>query len=377
MMELFCPECASPLGHDASVNGAAWQCRSNHGRTVGMGPLRLLLDRGIASDLWRQSASAQPSSRSCPSCAKTMALVVAPGESGVVEIDLCRVCHIAWIDEGEWEQLPKQPSLPEGEMPARAAEIMGLAVPDRVPKDDPWPQMWWPQWVLASHGLPVRDDSEPVFLTPVTLIVGILMVFATIAGYFYGLDDAVARFGLIPAEADRLGGLTLFTSFFLHGSVGHLLGNLFFLIVIGSAVEMRIGSQRTAIVVVASLAAALVVHMVLDPQPAVPVVGASGGIAGLFVLFVFAFPAVPFRILYIGVPIVRWFRVSAATLGGLLLAYNVVGAIAQLGGWGGVSSLAHLGGGGAGIIFWLVWRGEIKRALRVASVATRHQLTSV
>lgn len=306
-----------------------------------------------------------------------MALVLAPGEAGVVEIDLCRRCHIAWIDEGEWEQLPKKPTLPEGEVSVRAVEILGRAEGDRITRDEPWPQMWWPQWVVASHGLPVRDDTEPVFLTPVTLMVGILMVVATVAAYIYGLDEAVARFGLIPAEADRLGGLTMFTSFFLHGSVGHLLGNLYFLIVIGSAVEMRIGSQRTAIVLVASLATALVVHMVLDPHPANPVVGASGGIAGLFVLFVFAFPKVPFQILVVSLPIVRWFRVSAATLGGLLLAYNVVGALFQLGGWSSVSSLGHLGGAGAGIIFWLAWRAEIKRAHRVASVVSHRQLTSV
>jgi membrane associated rhomboid family serine protease len=372
-MELFCPECEFPLAHDLSVSGAAWQCRSHHGRTVGMGPLRRLLDHGIASYLWRQAASAPPSARSCPSCAKSMAAVVAPGESGVVDLDLCRGCHIAWIDEGEWGQLPRRPRGPDAELPPRAAEAMGRAEHDQVQPDDLWPRMWAWQWIAGILRLPARDDGRPVIFASVTWGVGLLMVIATLAAYVYGLDEAVARFGLIPAEADRFGGLTLFTSFFLHAGLFHLLGNLYFLIVIGSAVEMRIGSPRTAIVLLASLAAALVAHMALDPLPATPVVGASGGIAGLFALFVFAFPAVPFQILVVHWPIIRWFRVSAATLGGILLAYNVFGAVFQLAGWGQVSSLAHLGGAGAGIVFWLAWRGEIRRAQRMAEVVRSRQ----
>lgn len=331
----------------------------------------MLLDDGIASQLWRQAASAPVSSRSCPACAKAMAAVTAPGESGVVDLDLCRRCHIAWIDEGEWELLPRRPRLPAAELPARAAEIMGRAERDRIQPDDPWPQMSGWQWVAGILRLPVRDDNRPAVFMPVTWGVGLIMVIATVVAFMYGLDNAIARFGLIPAEADRLGGLTMFTSFFLHGGVVHLIGNLYFLVVIGSAVERRIGSRRTAIVLLASLAAAVVVHMALDPRTEVPVVGASGGIAGLFVLFVFAFPAVPFQVLIVQLPIVRWLRVSAAALGGLLLAYNVVGAALQLGGWGGVSSLAHLGGAGAGVIFWLAWRAEIKSAQRVAEVVGR------
>lgn len=369
-MELFCPECASPLGHDTSINGAAWHCRSHHGRTVGMGPLRLLLDSGIAGDLWRQSSSAQPSSRSCPSCAKAMASVKAPGESGVVDLDLCRRCHIAWIDEGEWEQLPRRPRLPEGELSVRASQILTRAELRRQRAEaPPGPAMAW-QWVLAIFGLPARDDGRRPSFAPVTLALGLAMVMATVAAHLYGLEAAVNRFGLVPSEPDRLGGLTLLTSFLLHGGVLHLVGNLYFLVVIGSAVERRIGSRRTVVMLLASLATATLAHMALDPRPGVPLVGASGGIAGLFALFALAFPKVPFRVFVFLLipPIFRWIRVSAATLGGIFLAFNIVGAWYQLGGWSDVSSLAHLGGAAAGVIFWVAWRAEIKSARRVASV---------
>jgi membrane associated rhomboid family serine protease len=218
-------------------------------------------------------------------------------------------------------------------------------------------------------GFPVRADGKGVVFAPVTWAVAAAMIIATVAGYLYGLDAAIERFGLVPAEPDRLGGLTLFTSFFLHGGVFHLVGNLYFLIVIGSAVEERIGARRTAIMIVASLATAALAHMAYDPRPAVPLVGASGGIAGLFALFAVAF-RVPFRmfIFILIPPVMRWVKVSAATLGAIYLAFNLVGVWYQLGGWSDVSSLAHLGGAAAGIVFWLAWRGELKVAKRVAAV---------
>jgi rhomboid family protein len=54
---------------------------------------------------------------------------------------------------------------------------------------------------------------------------------------FPHLRDAVQRFGLIPAEAGRLDGLTFITSFFLHAGVIHLVGNMYFLLVFGNNVE--------------------------------------------------------------------------------------------------------------------------------------------
>jgi membrane associated rhomboid family serine protease len=382
-MDLFCPRCSSPLARDDRVSGAAWACREGHGHTVGMGPLRLLLDHGIASNLWRQSASAIPSHRTCPSCAKIMAAVKAPGENGVIDIEMCRRCHVAWLDEGEWDSLPLRPRLPSGEspvreLPERAAEVMARAQLERVKTEQPAkPAVWW-HWLLGFLGLPVRADGRPVVFAPVTWIIGLAMVVATVAGYVVGLDEAVASYGLIPADPGRLGGATLITSFLLHGGVVHLLGNLYFLIVVGSAVEHRVGSRRTLVVLAASMAIAALTHMALDPRPDVPLVGASGAIAGLIALFAFAFSKVPFRIFVFLLlpPVIRWIRVSAATLGVIFLAYNVIGAWYQLGGWSSVSSLAHLGGAGAGMIFWLAWRTELKTARRVARVTAGRPLVN-
>src|SRR4029077_4735406 len=54
---------------------------------------------------------------------------------------------------------------------------------------------------------------------------------------FSNLREVVQRFGLIPAEGTRLGGLMLVTSFFLHAGIIHLAGNMYFLLAFGHAME--------------------------------------------------------------------------------------------------------------------------------------------
>src|SRR5215469_14042700 len=61
--------------------------------------------------------------------------------------------------------------------------------------------------------------------------------FARVSLVFSNLREVVQRFGLIPAKAMRLGGLTLVTSFFLHAGIIHLAGIMYFLLVFGHAVE--------------------------------------------------------------------------------------------------------------------------------------------
>jgi membrane associated rhomboid family serine protease len=56
----------------------------------------------------------------------------------------------------------------------------------------------------------------------------------------------------------------------------------------------------------------------------------------------------------------------------MFLGYNLIGVWYQLGGWSSVSSLAHLGGAGAGIVFWMAWRTELRSAQQVARIAARH-----
>jgi membrane associated rhomboid family serine protease/Tfp pilus assembly protein PilF len=85
-------------------------------------------------------------------------------------------------------------------------------------------------------------------------------------------------YGYVPADPNPLG---LFTSMFLHAGWLHLLGNLLFLWLAGGRLEDRWGRVFfPAFYLVCGVAAALL-HAAMIPESRVPMVGASGAIAGL------------------------------------------------------------------------------------------------
>jgi membrane associated rhomboid family serine protease len=83
---------------------------------------------------------------------------------------------------------------------------------------------------------------------------------------------------------------SLFASMFLHGSWMHLLGNLLFLWVFGNNVEDRLGPVGFAVFYLFTGAAATVGHVLADPGSTVPVVGASGAIAGVMGAYLVFWP---------------------------------------------------------------------------------------
>ena len=94
------------------------------------------------------------------------------------------------------------------------------------------PEETW-KTIPALFGFPVESETAALSRWP-WLTWGLALVIAALSVWaFFDLEAAVQIFGFIPAEAGRYGGLTLLTSFFLHGGVLHLVGNLYFLLIFG------------------------------------------------------------------------------------------------------------------------------------------------
>ena len=79
--------------------------------------------------------------------------------------------------------------------------------------------------------------------------------------------------------------LTAFSHQFLHGSVGHLVGNMIVLALVGPAVEALLGAPLFLLMYLASGVAGAMSHMVLSPDAAGGLVGASGAISGVMGAF--------------------------------------------------------------------------------------------
>lgn len=108
-----------------------------------------------------------------------------------------------------------------------------------------------------------------------------------------GLFRFIHTWGLVPANLTLSNTDTWFnilTSMFLHGGWFHILSNMWILIIFGDNVEDRLGSVRYLIFYLLSGVAAAFLQVYLDPASTVPMIGASGAIAGVLGAYLILFP---------------------------------------------------------------------------------------
>ncbi len=115
-------------------------------------------------------------------------------------------------------------------------------------------------------------------------------------------------YGLIP---NRMSAVTLFTHQFLHGSVMHLLGNMFFLIICGFAVEAAIGHLKFLIFYLVSGLTGGLLFSLMDLASTGPLVGASGAISGVMAMYLGVFRFKKIEFFYWFFVFVGYFRAPA------------------------------------------------------------------
>jgi membrane associated rhomboid family serine protease len=186
------------------------------------------------------------------------------------------------------------------------------------------------------------------------------MVCATVLAFPH-LREVVKQFGLIPAQAGRLGGLTFATSFFLHAGVLHLVANSYFLLVFGDDVENALGRPLYLLLLAFSAFIGDLAHIAADPRSNLPCIGASGGIAGVIAFYALAFPKA--RLAFLFWRWWHWIRLPAGVWIVWWIVLQIIGAFEQVAGVTSVSALAHLGGAAVGVVCWLVWRWVKKDAV--------------
>lgn len=209
--------------------------------------------------------------------------------------------------------------------------------------------------------LPLKDEN-PTEIRPVftlLLIAANVAVWVMLqgAGTPAALEQSVVVFGTYPCkltgacEAAGLGWSSLVTAMFMHGSWGHLLGNMLFLWVFGNNVEDSMGRLRFLVFYLVCGVAASLAHVFLSPASAVPAVGASGAISGVMGAYIVLYPRArvltwvpPFFLLHLNAFLVLgyWFFIQLAT--------GVFTYGPAQGEGGGVAVWAHVGGFVAGVV---------------------------
>ena len=166
----------------------------------------------------------------------------------------------------------------------------------------------------------------------------------------------IFNWGVIPADFTLL---TLFTSMFLHGGFLHAGGNMLYLWIFGDNVEDRFGRGRFLAFYLLCGAAAAVAQTLVSPSSRIPMVGASGAVAGVMGAYFVMYPhsrivtLVPFLFLQIiEVPAVFFLGIWF-----LMQFLSGVGSIAQVeAGTGGVAFWAHVAGFAVGVLGGLLLR---------------------
>jgi membrane associated rhomboid family serine protease len=148
--------------------------------------------------------------------------------------------------------------------------------------------------------------------------------------------------------------VTAFTAMFMHGGLLHLGGNMLFLWIFGNNVEDAMGPVRFVIFYLLGGLAALGLQIAIEPNAAVPTLGASGAIAAVLGGYILLYPRA--RVLTV-IFIVFFFTLieipAILVLGFWFLQQVLFGAFDltdPTGGGGGVAYFAHIGGFAAGLL---------------------------
>jgi len=218
--------------------------------------------------------------------------------------------------------------------------------------------------------IPIRDENSlksiPFQYVTVALIVLNVLVFMLEVG---GLDaTAVATFGLTPKLLFGAGpitaptsitapgislneGATLITYMFFHANFFHLLFNMLFLWVFGDNVEDAMGHVRFLIFYLACGIFAGLFHSWMLPESELPLIGASGAVAGVIAAYLMLHPHVGVWVLAFKIiPL----RITAGLALGIWIGLQVL--MVALGDAGPTAWWAHIGGVIAGAVLILLMR---------------------
>jgi membrane associated rhomboid family serine protease len=171
----------------------------------------------------------------------------------------------------------------------------------------------------------------------------------------------ITKLERLPTLAEACGEksplLSLLTSMFMHGGLLHIAGNMLYLWVFGNNVEDRLGHGAFAAFYVLAGAAAAYAQALTDTESFIPLIGASGAIAGILGAYLVMYPHA--RVVTL-VPIFYFLQLmelpALVVLGFwfVLQAFQGVGSLGTEVG-GGVAWFAHIGGFAFGALVALLF----------------------
>ncbi len=201
---------------------------------------------------------------------------------------------------------------------------------------------------------PIRD-TQPSYSRPVVTII-IIVINLLVFLYEFSLDDYsrnlfISTYGLVP---DHFSYINILTSMFLHGGWFHVLGNMWFLWIFGDNVEDILGHGKYLVFYLLCGVAAAVSQVAFNLGSRVPMVGASGAIAGVMGAYLLKFPRSRILTFVIIIVFFTTFEVPAWVMLIYWFGIQLFSGVGSIGdtqaAQGGTAFFAHVGGFIAGMI---------------------------
>ncbi|KPK24531.1 MAG: hypothetical protein AMK69_15955 [Nitrospira bacterium SG8_3] len=226
--------------------------------------------------------------------------------------------------------------------------------------------------------IPLKDENPSKTIPIVNTCLILTNFFVFVYQNFFapgGPEALIPRLGAIPYEVINAVDLnpknlvpvplTLVTSMFIHGGWLHLLSNMLYLWIFGDNVEDMLGHLKYLCFYLICGVMASLTHAFVNLSSQVPVVGASGAIAGVLGAYIFLFPKARIRTVLILLIFVRVVRVPAVVLLGYWILIQILSGMTDCGSLTrtGIAWFAHVGGFGAGFILIMMMRKRRGRRL--------------
>ena len=212
---------------------------------------------------------------------------------------------------------------------------------------------------------PLHDDN-PTQNTSI-VVYTLILVNVLIFGYQTSLLDFqlaewIGNWALFPKiliASPSKQAISLISSQFLHGSVLHLVGNMWFLYLFGNNIENQLGHWRFLFFYLVCGSVAGIIQVVTAPMSLVPMVDASGAISGIMGAYLIRFPrAKIFSLVFLGFFITA-ISIPATVFLGLWIAGQTIYAAMANPNLPGVAYLAHVSGFVVGAIAMFIIKNRV------------------
>jgi membrane associated rhomboid family serine protease len=198
---------------------------------------------------------------------------------------------------------------------------------------------------------PLKDDN-PTQTKPVITIA--LISFCVIIFLFqYSINELqnyqfISKYGMVPQDLFYNGKVfeffTICSSMFLHGGILHLLGNMLFLWIYGNNIEDSMGHTKFFFFYILCGIAAALTQALIAPFSDIPMIGASGAVAGILSAYLLLFPRAKVSTLVFIFFFITVIRIPAGILILIWLSTQLINANLIDPNSPGVAWFAHIGG---------------------------------